>query len=190
MRLFVAVEISDEMRRVAARTAETIRRTLGQGIEARWVDPQKMHLTVRFIGHVGDDRVPGLLKILVEPVSIAPFVISLGGCGVFPSSGGIRVVWIGLRTGLPSLIAMHDEYNQRLAPFGFEPETRPYSAHLTLARVHGRCASGKRAVIKDVAVDASASEVHRATIFRSHMSSAGSWYEPLGHADLGDGTHG
>lgn len=185
MRLFVAVEISDEMRQVAARTAETIRRKLGRAIDARWVETERMHLTVRFIGHLEDDRVPDLLKVLEEPLPVAPFEVTLDGCGVFPPKGGLRVIWIGLETGLPSLGAMHDEYNRRLAPYGFEPENRPYSAHLTLARLRGRGASARlRATIQQAAVDPSRCRIDRATIFRSHVSSKGSWYEPLAYAPL------
>jgi RNA 2',3'-cyclic 3'-phosphodiesterase len=185
VRLFVAVELSDEMRKAAARAAETIRRTIGRSIDARWVEPEKMHLTVRFIGHVHDDRVPDLLKVLAAPLSIAPFEIALGGCGAFPPRGGIRVIWIGLETGLQSLTAMHDEYNRRLAPVGFEPEDRPYSAHLTLARVKGvrkGPPAALRETIRRVAVQPSHCRVDRVTIFRSNMSSKGSSYEPLAQA--------
>jgi 2'-5' RNA ligase len=191
VRLFVAVEISDEMRQVAARTAGTIRRKLGRSLDARWVDPEKMHLTVRFIGHVDDDRVPHLLKILAEPLPVAPFEIAIGGCGAFPPTGGIRVIWIGLEAGLPFLTAMHDECDRRLAPLGVEPEDRPYSAHLTLARLRGKGASARlRETIRDVHVERACCPIDRATIFCSHVSSKGSRYEALSHAHLGHGLGG
>lgn len=187
MRLFVAVEISDQMRDVAARAGDTIRRKLGRAIDARWVEPAQMHLTVRFIGQVEDVRVPDMLKILATPVPVAPFDIALDGCGVFPPTGGPRVIWIGLTSGLPSLAAMYDEYNRRLSPLGFEPEKRPYSAHLTLARVKD-VRKGPPAALRDaiqhVSVQSSRCPVERTTIFRSHTSSKGAWYEPLAHASL------
>ena len=189
MRLFVAVEICDAMREAAAGAAETIRRTLGRAIDARWVEPEKLHFTVRFIGHVEDDRVPELLTVLVRPLAVEPFEIALDRCGVFPPAGGLRVIWIGLATGLPSLSAMHDEYNRRLAPLRFEADARPYSAHLTLARVKNArkaSAASLRDVIPGIPVEAIRCRVDRATIFRSHMSSHGSRYEPLAHADLRD----
>lgn len=195
MRLFVAVELSESLRRAAADAAGRIRRQAGRAIEARWVDPEHMHVTVRFIGQVDDDRVPELVKVVAEPLSVPPFEIALGRCGVFPPRGGLRVIWIGLTSGLQSLTAMHDEFNQRLAPLGFAPETRPYSAHLTLARVkEGRnperrdAPAALRTAIEAVDVGLAQCRVERATIFRSHVRSTGSWYEPLAHAVVASET--
>lgn len=191
MRMFVAVEISDRLRQAAAAAATRIRQDVGRALEARWVDPVNMHLTVRFIGQVDDDRAPDLVKVLAEPVRVAPFEIALGRCGVFPARGGPRVVWLGLTTGLPSLAAMRDEFSRRLALLGIEPEDRPYSAHLTLARVKDLRKEGRgspaavREAIEKVDVAPARCRVDRATIFRSHMSSAGSWYEPLAYAATG-----
>ncbi|MGH9409900.1 MAG: RNA 2',3'-cyclic phosphodiesterase [Vicinamibacterales bacterium] len=186
MRLFVGVGISERMRQAAAEAAERIRRRLVRAIDARWVDPRDMHLTVRFIGHVDDDRVPMLLTRLVAPVQVPPFDIALERCGVFPASGTVRVIWIGLRSGLPSLAEMHHEFNRRLAAAGFKAEDRPYSPHLTLARV--KRVSGRPAAIREkldgVPVPPAPSRIDRAVIFRSHLSQHGARYEALASVPL------
>ncbi|HEX9369202.1 MAG TPA: RNA 2',3'-cyclic phosphodiesterase, partial [Vicinamibacterales bacterium] len=135
MRLFVAVEIGDETRSLAAATADVLRAAIGPAVRARWVPPENVHLTVRFIGHVDDGRAPALIDALTPPLDIPPFGIELGGCGVFPPTGAPRALWIGVAHGLPGLVSMHAAFNRRLLPFGFEPESRPFSAHLTLARI-------------------------------------------------------
>lgn len=187
MRLFAAVEIDDEARRSAVEAADALRAIFGSHPEIRWVPAENLHLTVRFIGHVDDDRVAPLLEALAAPLAIAAFDVALGSCGAFPRGGNPRVMWIGLRSGLAELAAMHGEFSQRLLPFGFPPEARPLSAHLTLARIKetSRGFGAKvRSTLERTAVRNSAFTVSRATIFVSRPSRGGSRYEPLGYAAL------
>ncbi len=144
MRLFVAVELGAGMRGAADRFAEQLRRRVGRTLDARWVSAEKMHVTVRFIGHVPDDHVPSMLDSLAPQIAIPPFDVSLAECGVFPLHGPPRVLWIGLGEGVPSLQTLHDECNRRLAALGFPAEDRPFRAHLTLARIKGRPARIRR----------------------------------------------
>jgi RNA 2',3'-cyclic 3'-phosphodiesterase len=187
VRLFTAVEIDDRMRRVAADTAESLRKRLKGALDARWTDVENLHFTVRFIGNVADANVPAIVERLAAPIDVAPFEIRLGACGAFPPSGPPRVIWIGVVEGLAPLSALHDECDRRLEPFGFTPEARAFSAHLTLARVR-EVRKGSNAVIREtlraVAVSDAHCHVERLTIFRSHLSPRGSRYEALAHAPL------
>jgi 2'-5' RNA ligase len=188
MRLFVAVEISEEARRAASATADGLRTAIGPALKARWVPAENLHLTVRFIGHVDDARAPSVIGALAVPLDVPAFDVELGGCGVFPSSGPPRVLWIGLTRGLPHLAAMHEAFNARLRPFGFEPESRAFNAHLTLARVKDApkgAAAAVREALRAAAPPVTRVDVSRATIFASHMSPKGPRYEPLAHAELG-----
>jgi 2'-5' RNA ligase len=187
MRLFVAVDIDEHARRVAAATAEELRIAIGATLRARWVAPENMHLTVRFIGQVDDHRAPAVIEALTPPLDILPFDIELSGCGVFPPSGPPRVVWIGLSQGLPALALMHDAFNRRLRPFGLEPEARHFSAHLTLARIKDAPRGAGRAVrdaSRRIAPPITRCHVTRATIFQTHLSPKGSRYEAVAFAPL------
>lgn len=187
MRLFVAVEVDDAARRVAEATAQALRIAIGPALRARWVPPEDMHLTVRFIGHVDDDRAPAVIDALTPPLDLPAFDIELGGCGVFPPSGPPRVLWIGLAQGLPFLASMHDAFDRRLRPFGFEPEARPFSAHVTLARIKNAPKSAGatlRAALRDVTPRAAHCHVSRATIFQSHLLPKGPRYEAVAHTPL------
>lgn len=179
MRLFLAVELDEAVRSTAEKTAEELRKRVDRVLRGRWVPTSHMHLTVRFIGHVPDERVPSVLDVLEPPVTIQTFEVALGTCGVFPTSGPPRVLWIGLNEGLASLQAMHDEFNRRLAAVGFEPETRPFSAHLTLARIKD-ASRGSGAVVREsihaVRVPASRCQISEAVLFESRLSPKGSTY--------------
>src|SRR3954464_1479058 len=135
MRLFVGIELCEALRDAAASVAGALRTALGPSVDVRWVAPEKLHVTVRFIGSVADARVPAVVDALARPIAVAPFDVQLGPCGAFPRSGPPRVIWIGLAAGEPSVREIHDELDRRLEPLGFAREARPFSAHLTLARV-------------------------------------------------------
>ena len=182
MRLFVAVEPDEGVRSAAADAAREFQRRLGAKLRARWVSPEKMHLTVRFIGRVDDTRVGAILDALRPPLPISPFDIELGGCGAFPPTGPPRALWIGLSAGMAPLAAMHDEFDSRLGPLGYEPEDRPFNVHLTLARVkdapRGSAAVAREAV-RAIVPARSRCRVTHATVFQSVPSPNGSSYRPL-----------
>jgi 2'-5' RNA ligase len=182
MRLFVAVRLADTVVEAAASTARRLHRSLGGRVDARWVAAEHLHVTVRFIGHVPDDRVNGVLDGLRPAFSIEPFDVGLGGSGVFPPSGPPRVIWVGLTKGQASLGAMRLELDRRLAPLGYEAEGRAFDAHLTLARIKNIERAAARPVREAVAalppVDRQC-QVAAATVFQSHLSPAGSTYEAL-----------
>jgi 2'-5' RNA ligase len=179
MRLFVGVELSDAARALAADVARGLGRRLGKTLTVRWVAPENLHLTIRFIGYVVDEKVPALIETLVQPLDIAPFEIELAGLGTFPPRGAPRVIWIGLAKGLPSLAALHNEFNRRLASHGLEPEDRPYSAHLTLARIKDARAADAKSIgraFDGISATGVTMRVNAVTIFESRLSAAGASY--------------
>lgn len=191
MRLFVGVELGDAAREMAERVVTDLKRRLPKRLDARWVAADNMHLTVRFIGHVPDERAAAVLDALAPPLPFAAFDIELGGCGKFPARGAPRVIWIGLPTGLPSLTALHEEFNRRLGPLGYAPEERPYRAHLTLARIKDARAAAARQI--DAACDgvrsgAVTQRVEAVTVFDSRLSPGGAHYHPVSKIPLEPGT--
>ena len=181
MRLFVAVQLSDEVLDAAADVAARLRRRLPPAVEARWVPRTNMHLTVRFIGQVVDARVPPLLDVLKPRLSIAPFDVTLGTCGVFPPAGAPRVIWIGLADGFEPLRAMHEEFSRRVEPLGFASEERPFSVHLTLARVKDapRASRSIHDSILSTRPRPATARITAATVFESRLSPNGPTYRPL-----------
>jgi 2'-5' RNA ligase len=187
MRLFVAVEIDEASRRVAAGVQRQMQAALGGTVAARWVPVANMHLTVRFIGHVEDVCAPAVIEALTEPLEIPRFDVELGACGAFPSRGAPRVLWIGLTQGLASLAQLHHAFDRRLRPFGFAPETRPFSAHLTLARIKDAprgSVRGLRDAVGGIDIPATRWQVSHATVFQSHLSPKGPRYAAMGRSEL------
>ena len=186
MRLFVAAEPSEDLRRAAAAAGERLRSALAashidRGI--RWVPEQNLHLTVWFLGEVSEARAEAVLDSLRPPLRQAAFTLHLAGLGAFPPSGPPRVFWMGVAGGRDELSRLHDEVGARLAPWGFEGEGRPYSAHLTLARVKEPPSPAARAAIRqllqDADVDAGSCRIDALTVFRSRTSPSGAAYQAL-----------
>src|SRR5262249_31164016 len=122
-----------------------------------------------------------LLDALRPPLAVEPFVLALSDCGVFPSHGAPRVLWIGLKEGQSPLQSLHEAFNRRLVPLGFESEDRPFNAHLTLARVND-APRGSGAAVRDairaVPLPPAQSRVTEAVLFESRLSPKGSTYYP------------
>jgi 2'-5' RNA ligase len=192
MRLFVAVELDETVRGAAERAADDLRQRLRRtGLEARWVAPENMHLTLAFIGQVEDAAAQSFVSAVRRPFAISPFALRLGHCGAFPPSGPPRVIWIGLAEGSEGLLALQTDVVRRLEPLGFEPEGRPFSAHLTIARIKDVPRAGARdarAIVTAASVADASCIVNRVTLFRSHLSPKGSRYEALVFGELAHGS--
>lgn len=128
MRLFVAVELPDAVR-------EGLSRLCADVPGARWVEPEQMHLTLRFIGEV-DGLVEREVVDALARVRAEPFSVSLSGVGHFPPRGLPRVLWAGVERS-EALAALHDRVERALQRAGLEPERRRFFPHVTLARLRG-----------------------------------------------------
>jgi 2'-5' RNA ligase len=132
MRLFVAVEIPESPREDARQRLAAVR---GRLPPARWVDPDIIHLTLIFLGTIDEAALPALSAALGPAASAhAPFSMALVGGGTFPPRRPARVAWIGVAAG-PRLAALQSAVSAAaVEAVGYEPESRPYNPHVTVAR--------------------------------------------------------
>ena len=135
MRLFVALDIDDGIRERITRFIDGVRNFAP---DARWMKPESLHVTLKFIGEQADDSVDGIKRALAEIESAATEIL-FRGYGFFPTPKSARVFWVGMEAGLP-LAALANAVDDRLASLGIAKEERAFSPHLTLAR--GRGGSG------------------------------------------------
>ena len=136
MRIFIALDIDDSIREPIARFVESVH---GFAPDARWVLPESMHVTLKFIGEKSAQTV-GEIKQALETIGASPVEIRFRGYGFFPSVKAPRVFWIGIEAG-PQLASLAAKVDEKMASLGILPEEHVYSPHLTLARRGGRSAS-------------------------------------------------
>jgi RNA 2',3'-cyclic 3'-phosphodiesterase len=173
MRLFVAIEISLEIRE---RIAEFVSRSKANIAGARWVRPEGMHITLKFLGNVPDEKI-NLIENVLRDVQARSFSLSVRNIGFFPNPKSPRVLSAGVDAG-PELAQLAEQVDKALAPLGFEPEKRAFNPHITLARFTDR---GKKAGIGFVEQQLSfgtmtAKEFH---LYQSKLSPQGSRYDKL-----------
>jgi 2'-5' RNA ligase len=125
-RLFIAIELPEPLK-------DRLAGMKGALPAAAWVKRDGFHLTLRFLGDVESARIPALVSAL-HAVTAAPFPVTLSGVGRFPPQGSPRVVWVGVEAP-PALMEVQQQVERALTPLGFPPEDRPFSAHITLARL-------------------------------------------------------
>ena len=132
VRLFVAIEIPAVVRQ---NLRELIARLRPKCKTAKWVRPESMHLTLKFIGHVADEQLRPIREVL-SAVHIAGQVeAQFRRVGFFPNEKRARVVWAGAHVSA-NLAELAAEIDRGLAAVGIPSETKPYSPHITLARLH------------------------------------------------------
>ena len=182
MRLFVAVELPEAWREVARATRAAIER--GPGVPLRWVDPTLMHLTLRFLGEVAEERLEALQGALSRDVPPVDVELALDGVGTFGPPVRTAVAWLGVGGDRDGLQALAERVEAAVVSAGLPPEERDFRAHVTLVRL-GRRASraDRRAVAEAVAaVHAPPPSVFRArsvVLVRSHLGAGGPRYELL-----------
>ncbi len=135
LRLFIAIALPAEVKGWLTELQRDLR---GMGFAARWVRPEGMHLTLKFLGDIAVPQVEAIRHALADAAGqIAFFALYARGLGVFAGVRNARVLWSGLAGDRSSLLALHREIETRLLPLGFAPERRPFHGHLTLGRVTG-----------------------------------------------------
>lgn len=106
---------------------------LGRGV--KWVEPENLHLTLRFLGDTPESLLPQVEDAISEScVGIAPFKLAIQGAGCFPNKQRPRSFWAGLSNS-KSLEILHEEIASRMNELGFEPDEKKFVPHLTVARI-------------------------------------------------------
>ncbi len=133
MRLFVAIDISDEIRKKLEGIQEDIAQT---GTDIKFVEPENLHLTLKFLGEVDEDKVIEVVNMLFECLKgVKQFKIGMDGVGFFGNENYVRTIWIGLKEGREEMIRIMEILDKNLNYIRKE-EHKP-SAHLTIGRVKG-----------------------------------------------------
>ena len=183
MRLFIAIDVGATIAAEAGRVVELLRRrvqTLAPRAQLTWVTPERMHLTVRFIGQADDSRTAAIEAALAPPIAVPPFNLHVTGLGTFPPRGTPRVLWAGVDGQLDALRGAEREVSDRLERLGIAREDRPYSPHLTLARVKEAAGLRAASLVEGLADrDFGSTRVDAITLFESRLSPKGPTYIPL-----------
>lgn len=185
MRLFVAINFTVKDRR---RMYSAVRKLRDAELPVHWVEPDQLHMTLKFLGEVRPERV-GDVKGAVARVAekTEPFTMLMRGAGAFPTMRRPRVVWLGAEAS-PELRCLKHDLEWELAPQGFEREVRAFHPHVTVGRATNEARAGD---FRDFEALVDAMDFERAITVRtvdlmeSYLSAQGARYEKLLTAKLG-----
>jgi len=179
MRCFIALELPGEIK---ARLGTQTRELSPLTDSVKWVPQKNLHLTLKFLGDVAEDKIPSIKQALTLAVGRHnKFNVSVQDTKVFPNARRPRVIWAGLKAA-DELEHLHRDIESALIPLGFAPEGRPFRPHLTIGRVKRGGKNLKELVYAlDEHTDTSFGDFTAVdvTVFHSNLTPSGAIYAPV-----------
>ncbi len=188
IRSFLAIEVPPEILAEVERVQVRLKKTI-QGV-LRWVRPQAMHLTLKFLGDIRPSVVPALGEGIRATLRAArPPALEIRGLGVFPDLNRPRVIWVGAAGDGEALRVLQRSLEESLEAMGYPRENRPFQPHLTLARIKTpRGLVGlARALEIEGGLCAGAFQADELHLFQSELKPQGAVYTKLASFPLGGG---
>jgi RNA 2',3'-cyclic 3'-phosphodiesterase len=180
MRLFIALDLPEQ---IVARLDQLIAR-LKPTATINWSPASNLHITTKFIGEWPEPRLEELQKALRHIPSRSPLQVRIHGVGFFPNSKSPRTFWCGIEA--PGLEELASDTDAATSSLGIASEKRPYSPHLTLARIKERLDLSplQRAIEREVSLDFGRFEARGFFLYRSQLRPTGSVYTKLSEFQL------
>jgi 2'-5' RNA ligase len=179
LRLFVAVEVPEAQK-------DSVQQAIASVVVpgARWTSRESWHVTLKFLGATAEERLAEVTGVVEQAASTSqPARTRLQGLGAFPTFRRARVLWVGLDDPAGVLAALARTLEAGFAQHGFPAEGRPWTPHLTVARLKVPAAVALEP--GEIHLDEQPFEVEQVVLFRSHLKASGAVYEPLARVPLG-----
>jgi len=188
VRSFIAIELPDEVRTGLSRLQARLK--VGESPGIKWVDPNGIHLTLKFLGNVAIDRTGEIGRAMeVAAQRMPPFDLKVKDLGVFPNLRRVQVVWVGISGELDKLSQLQKHLDSNLARLGFAPESRALTPHLTLARLRDRVSLEERQGLGQLIAntrfeEAYAFKVNAISLMKSQLTREGAIYSRISSVKL------
>lgn len=191
LRTFIAIELDEGLKENVARLQDQLQMKMPPR-SVRWVRPEGIHLTLKFLGDTTTHQVDQVKEALARVAAGArPITFGVGGVGCFPHTRRPRVVWVGLHEPAGHLACLRDAVEAHVAPLGFPTEKRPFSPHLTLGRVHRRASNADVRQVGEVVAASGIGDIGEMTAtgvsyIQSKLTPGGAVYTTLAHLELAE----
>ena len=188
LRTFIALPLPDEWIGQLGETIADLSRALPHGV--RWVSPDGIHLTLKFLGATDSRIVPRILNAVAEEFADASSpLLSLSVLGTFPGGRNPRVIWAGVSGGAEGLEDLHQRAERAASGLGWSMDGRPFRPHLTLGRVRDRLNTRQRQAISDAVAGARLPATRgwrpdNVRLYRSVLTPRGARYSSLGEVNI------
>jgi len=188
MRCFIAIELDNPIKKKLLQLQDKLRyKDDFNDRSVRWVNPQQIHLTLKFLGDIPDDLAFGVSQA-VEQVcdECEPFDFEIAGVGCFPDHGSARVLWVGVKQGSENLARLQGKIDLAMQQLGFPLERRQFNGHLTLARINLPKVGSRlqSAVVGLDEINIGCQSVDSVTVFQSELTRNGPIHASMSHGQL------
>ena len=188
IRSFIAIELPDELKSELTRLEARLKSDNQPGV--KWVNPDSIHLTLKFLGNIAADRTGEITRAMENAVQgISPFHLEVKDLGVFPNLRRVQVIWVGISGEVEKLSQLQKRIESNLTPLGFASEPRAFTPHLTLARLRDQASLDERQrvgqLIADTKFEAACTiEVDVISLMRSQLTREGAIYSRISSVGL------
>jgi 2'-5' RNA ligase len=191
IRTFIALGLDKAIIDHTVALQQTLART---GAEVKWVEPENLHLTLLFLGEVGERELLDVCRAIADGASRhAPFAMTVETAGCFPNPRRPRILWVGVGEGTQEVVALHDTLETALLDLGcHRREDRQYTPHVTLGRVKSEQPNEKlsTALAKQAGWQCGRMLVREVLVLGSELQPDGPVYTVLSRSRLGEAGDG
>lgn len=187
LRIFVAVEINEEIRKGLSGVITRLKAT---GADVKWVAPENIHITLKFIGYIEDTQAAAVSELIRKAVaSINSFTVDIKHLGAFPNTKRPRVIFVVAHEKGNNLATIYSRLDDSLTELGIEKEGREFTAHLTVGRVKSSKNLKALAEAMDSLMESSFGQqaVESVVLMQSDLKPTGPVYKKLEEFKLGSG---
>jgi len=183
IRSFIAIELPDELKNKLFQLEAQLKSDKQSWV--KWVNPNSIHLTLKFLGNIAIDRVEEITKSMEEVAKgIPPFCLKIEELGVFPNLRRVQVTWIGIDGEIDKLSQLQKGIESKLTRLGFAPESRPFTPHLTLARLRTQASPDERQIFGQLIANTRfdidyTMEVDAVSLMKSQLTREGAIYNRI-----------
>jgi 2'-5' RNA ligase len=188
IRSFIAIELPEAVKTGLQQLQTEL--TLPQYSFVKCVSPEGIHLTLKFLGNVSAQKVTEITKVMEQASQgVSPFQLQITEVGAFPNMRRPRVVWVGIKGDVDKLVDWQQRLDGGLVPLGFAKEARPFTPHLTLARLRENCSPGDTLQFGEMLTSSHIDVDYKFTVnsldlMRSQLFPAGAVYSRLAEVKL------
>ncbi|MFQ5455127.1 MAG: RNA 2',3'-cyclic phosphodiesterase [Nitrospirota bacterium] len=186
IRSFIAIDIKESIRVEIGNIQKRIKEI--EGLQIRWVRPDGIHLTLKFMGDIAFSDIDRIKELLNRSVSgFSPLFIKIKGIGIFPDMRRPRVIWMGIEGDRKELIRLQNRVEKGLSDMGYPEEKRRFTPHLTIGRIKSVSSSHIKGpqfndIIEELKyVEAGEFQANSVTLLKSELKPSGAVYTKLGN---------
>ena len=187
MRVFIAIDIGEEIRAALSDLQQQLQSKVDiKKSDVKWVNPENIHLTLKFLGEIKDEKVVEVCNITEDVAGRHKnFELDVESVGSFGGRSA-RVVWVGVGRGCDNLLELQKDLDEQLASAGWPQEARKFTGHLTLCRVRNPKAGVKLAQVSEAYGDfkLGTMSADSVTVYQSQLRPTGPIYTVLGDYKL------